>query len=129
MTTIDENGMFVMDDDYAPKNSPVPITEKVGVTKYVIIEYIGHMGDQQAMILERNEEFDNLIKENSEIHVIAEGECYCSLSELIYAVQSPTRQLYRAAMADVKELLEERFTTDDEYMRNLCNSIIEEEKE
>lgn len=121
MTTI-EDGAIVMDTDYAPANSTEEIIDSLDtIHKFVILETKGTMEDHVGLILEETEDLDEMLKSNSNIRVIATGTCYCSLAELNYAVQSPTRQLYRATMADLNELLKDRFTKDDLYMRSACN--------
>ena len=122
MTTI-EDGTIVMDTDFAPANSETEIVDTPEtIHKFVILETKGTMEDHVGLILEESEDLDKLLKADPSVRVIATGECYCSLAELNYTVQSPTRQLYRATMADIKELLGNRFTKDDEFMRTICNA-------
>jgi hypothetical protein len=122
MTTI-EDGTIVMDTDFAPVNSETEIVDAPEtIHKFVILETKGTMEDHVGLILEESEDLDKLLKADPSVRVIATGECYCSLAELNYTVQSPTRQLYRATMADIKELLGNRFTKDDEFMRAICNA-------
>lgn len=128
MTTI-EDGAIVMDTDYAPANSTTELVDTPNtIHKFVILETKGVMEDHVGLILEESEDLDRLLKDNPNVRVIASGECYCSLAELNYTVQSPTRQLYRATMADIKELLENRFTKDDTFMREICNAANENNK-
>lgn len=70
------------------------------------------------------EELRQYLKENDlEKCIIASGVSEVSLAQLSYAMQSPARQLYRATMADITELLNKRFEKDDYAMRVLCNNM------
>ena len=117
-----DNGNIVMDTDYAPANSTEPLRVAEKPTNYVVIRVRGIMEDHIGMILEDNDELKKVLAENPDIRVIARGTSEVSLAELIYTVQSPTRQLYRAVMCDLKEMVEERFTGDDQVMREMCNN-------
>lgn len=117
-----DNGNLVMDTDYAPANSTEPLRSTEGPTNFVVIRVRGIMEDHLSMILEDNEQLQQILAENPDITVIARGTSEVSLSELIYTVQSPVRQQYRALMCDLKELVEGRFTGDDQIMRELCNN-------
>lgn len=118
-----DNGNLVMDTDYAPANSTEPLRSTEGPTNFVVIRVRGIMEDHLSMILEDNEQLQQILAENPDITVIARGTSEVSLSELIYTVQSPVRQQYRALMCDLKELVEGRFTGDDQIMRELCNNV------
>ena len=111
-----------MDTDYAPANSTEPLRSTEGPTNFVVIRVRGIMEDHLSMILEDNEQLQQILADNPDITVIARGTSEVSLSELIYTVQSPVRQQYRALMCDLKELVEGRFTGDDQIMRELCNN-------
>ena len=117
-----DNGNLVMDTDYAPANSTEPLRSTEGPTNFVVIRVRGIMEDHLSMILEDNEQLQQILADNPDITVIARGTSEVSLSELIYTVQSPVRQQYRALMCDLKELVEGRFTGDDQIMRELCNN-------
>lgn len=117
-----DNGNIVMDTDYAPENSREPLKRTDKPIDYVVIRVRGIMEDHIGMVLEDNDELKKILEENPDIRVIARGTSDVSLAELIYTVQSPTRQLYRAVMCDLKEMVEGRFTGDDQVMRELCNS-------
>ena len=117
-----DNGNLVMDTDYAPANSTEPLRSTEGPTNFVVIRVRGIMEDHLSMILEDNEQLQQILAENPDITVIARGTSEVSLSELIFTVQSPVRQQYRALMCDLKELVEGRFTGDDQIMRELCNN-------
>ncbi len=117
-----DNGNIVMDTDYAPANSTEPLKTADKPIDYVVIRVRGIMEDHIGMVLEDNDELKKILEENPDIRVIARGTSEVSLAELIYTVQSPTRQLYRAVMCDLKEMVEGRFTGDDQVMRELCNS-------
>lgn len=117
-----DNGNLVMDTDYAPVNSREPLQVTEGPTNFVVIRVRGIMEDHLSMILEDNEELQKILADNPDITVIARGTSEVSLAELTYTVQSPVRQQYRAFMCDLKELVENRFTGDDQVMRELCNN-------
>ena len=117
-----EDGALVMDTDYAPINSDLPLKEADGPVKFVLVSVKGTIETNQGILLEDTEEVRKVI-DSSNMKVIASGVSKVSLSELQYTMQSPTRQIYRAVMADLKEFLDGRFTGDDEIMRELCNSI------
>ena len=117
-----DNGNLVMDTDFAPANSTEPLRVAEGPTNFVVIRVRGIMEDHLSMILEDNDELKKILEENPDITVIARGTSEVSLAELTYTVQSPVRQQYRALMCDLKELVEGRFTGDDQIMRELCNN-------
>jgi hypothetical protein len=116
-----EDGALVMDTDYAPLNSDKPLNKADGPINFVVVSYYGVLETNSGMLLEDTEEVRKLVEENENLHIIASGTSEVSLAELSYTMQSPARQLYRATMADLNEFLKQRFTGDDEIMREICN--------
>jgi hypothetical protein len=125
MTEIDKDGSLIMDTDFAPKNSDVEFNKPNKlVTHFLIISGKGTLEDHSGLIIEETPGLFEILKEYPQITVIGRGESYVSLGELVYTLQSPTRQLYRATMADINEILKGRFEKDDKFLRNLCNGIV-----
>lgn len=125
MTTIDENGVLTMDTDYAPENATeLPLNKSEGPTKFIILKSTGQLEDCSGIILKDTEEVRQFVEENN-LTIMASGVSEVSLAELSYAVQAPARQLYRATMADINELLGNRFIQDDYAMRTICNKSLE----
>lgn len=116
-----EDGALVMDTDYAPLNSDKPLNKADGPINFVVVSYYGVLETNSGMLLKDTEEVRKLVEENENLHIIASGTSEVSLAELSYTMQSPARQLYRATMADLNEFLKQRFTGDDEIMREICN--------
>lgn len=120
-----EDGALVMDTDYAPMNANLPLNTTDKPIKFIVVEVKGAMETNSGILLEDTEEVRNAIKDNENFKIIASGVSEVSLSELSYTMQSPTRQIYRAMMSDLKEFIECRFTGDDEILREMCNNIDE----
>jgi len=126
MTTIDESGAITMDTDYAPVNATeMELNTNEGEPiKFVILRSTGMLEDWAGVLMKDTEELRQYLKENDlEKCIIASGVSEVSLAQLSYAMQSPARQLYRATMADITELLNKRFEKDDYAMRVLCNNM------
>ena len=126
MTTIDENGAIVMDTDFAPENArEVKLNQSEGPTKFIVLKSIGTMEDHSGVLLKDTEEVRQFAEENN-LTILASGVSEVSLAELSYSLQAPARQLYRATMADITELLDNRFIQDDYAMRTICNKNFED---
>lgn len=121
MTKIDEYGAITMDTDFAPKNSTYELKHSDTPVKYIVLLSSGVMEDYSGVIIEDTEEIREAIKREG-LKIIASGVSEVSLGELSYALQSPTRQLYRATMADLAEFAKNRFTGDDSTMREILNN-------
>jgi len=122
MTTIDESGAIVMDTDFAPENAEEikfePIEEPV---KFIVLKSTGKLEDYAGILLKDTEEVRKFVEENN-LKILASGVSEVSLAELSYSLQSPARQLYRATMADINELLGNRYIQDDYAMRTICKN-------
>lgn len=121
MTEIDKYGAISMDTDFAPRNSNYVLNHTDKPINYLVLLTSGMMEDCTGTVIEDTEEVRELIKENN-FKVIASGVSEVSLAELVYALNSPTRQLYRATMADLTEFATGRFTGDDSTLREILNN-------
>ena len=121
MTGIDKYGALTMDTEFAPKNSNYELAHTDKEIKYVVLLTSGTMENCTGTIIEDTEEVRKLIEENG-FRIIASGTSQVSIAELVYALNSPTRQLYRATMADLAEFANNRFTGDDSILREILNN-------
>lgn len=120
---IDANSVFAsFDTDYTPKTKKVPELKINDKEEQFLLVKVPVVDDIYISIIKDSEKNRDMM-DKLNMTIVGTIKSKVSLPELLYALQHPTRDSYKASCGVLKYLIDSTYNDDDKNLRALFSSV------